>query len=168
MLEPPTASPSLSPAEMQILVARAGLLLNPGQVADLVLAWRQVAALIATIPHNRPLADDMAVSFRLPPPVAAAPEAAKPAGRTKAAPPARSAAKTVTSGRNAAEPAVSGRKAAPTADSTRNAAHPASGRKVAKPTVPTRKAAASHTAAKPAGTGRNATGRIAPKTPRGR
>jgi hypothetical protein len=53
---------------MQLLLSRAGLVLNPGQVADLVLAWRQVAGLIASIPHDRPLADDMASAFRLPPP----------------------------------------------------------------------------------------------------
>ena len=43
-------------------------MLNPGQVADLVLAWRQVAGLMKSIPHDRPLADDMALTFRLPPP----------------------------------------------------------------------------------------------------
>jgi hypothetical protein len=58
----------ISPGEMQLLVSRAGLMLNPGQVADLVLAWRQVAGLIDSIPHDRPLADDMALAFRLPPP----------------------------------------------------------------------------------------------------
>ena len=61
--------PTISPGEMQLLLSRAGLVLNPGQVADLVLAWRQVAGLIATIPRDRPLADDMALAFRLPPPV---------------------------------------------------------------------------------------------------
>ncbi len=60
--------PTISPGEMQVLLSRSGLVLNPGQVADLVLAWRQVAALIATIPTDRPLADDMATAFRLPPP----------------------------------------------------------------------------------------------------
>jgi hypothetical protein len=59
--------PTISPGEMQLLLSRAGLVLNPGQVADLVLAWRQVAALIASIPHDRPLTDDMALAFRLPP-----------------------------------------------------------------------------------------------------
>jgi hypothetical protein len=54
---------------MQILVSRAGLVLNPGQVADLVLAWRQVAALIGTMPRGHGFVDDMALSFRLPPPV---------------------------------------------------------------------------------------------------
>lgn len=69
MATPPTnAIPNVSPAEMQILVSRAGLVLNPGQLADLVMVWRQVAGLIAAIPSNRPLADDMAVTFRLPPP----------------------------------------------------------------------------------------------------
>ncbi|MDA8051315.1 MAG: hypothetical protein M0002_15160 [Rhodospirillales bacterium] len=60
----------VTPAEMELLVARAGLALNPGQMADLVLAWRQLAALIAAIPRERPLADDAAFAFRLPPPTA--------------------------------------------------------------------------------------------------
>jgi hypothetical protein len=84
---------------MQILVSRAGLVLNPGQVADLVLAWRQVAGLIASLPHERPLADDLAYAFRLPPPASAAaqparrsqakpqPAASRPAPRPKAKPP---------------------------------------------------------------------------------
>lgn len=55
----------VSPAEMDFLVARAGLSLNPGQMADLVLIWRQVAALIAALPRERPLADDAAPAFRL-------------------------------------------------------------------------------------------------------
>jgi hypothetical protein len=59
---------SITPTEMQILVSRAGLVLNPGQLADLVLAWRQVAELIAMLPRDRPLADDMALTFKLPPP----------------------------------------------------------------------------------------------------
>jgi hypothetical protein len=62
--------PSVGPAEMQAMVVRAGLTLNPGQMADLVLAWRQLAALIAAIPRDRPLADDQAYVFRLPPPAA--------------------------------------------------------------------------------------------------
>src|SRR6185312_466564 len=69
---PANPTPTISPAEMQILVSRAGLMLNPGQVADLVLAWRQVAGLIAALPNDRPLADDLAFSFRLPPPTAGA------------------------------------------------------------------------------------------------
>ena len=73
--------PSISPAEMQILVARAGLVLNPGQVADLVLAWRQVAGLIAGLKHDRPLSDDLGFTFRLPPPVGAPAEAAHPPAR---------------------------------------------------------------------------------------
>jgi hypothetical protein len=63
--------PIISPGEMQLLLSRAGLVLNPGQVADLVLAWRQVAGLIAAMQHDRPLADDMAYVFRLPPPASA-------------------------------------------------------------------------------------------------
>jgi hypothetical protein len=65
---PAASIPPLSPGEMQLLLSRAGLALNPGQVADLVLAWRQVAGLIAAMPHTRPLVDDMAFAFRLPPP----------------------------------------------------------------------------------------------------
>ena len=84
--------PLISPGEMQLLLSRAGLVLNPGQVADLVLAWRQVAGLIAGIPRDRPLADDMASVFRLSPPAAprslpatAVPKA-KPKAKAKARP----------------------------------------------------------------------------------
>ena len=123
---PASPVPTISPAEMQILISRSGLMLNPGQMADLVLAWRQVAGLIAAIPQGRPLADDMAYSFRLQPaapiasiaappgpaaeaaarPVAAA--AAKPRAKTRPKPAARSAAKP--SARSAAKPSA---KAAP-------------------------------------------------------
>jgi hypothetical protein len=78
---PVNLTPTISPAEMQILVSRAGLVLNPGQVADLVLAWRQIAGLIAGLPADRPMADDLAYSFRLPPPaVTAAAAPARPIG----------------------------------------------------------------------------------------
>ena len=100
MPAPPAMSvPSISPGEMQLLLSRAGLVLNPGQVADLVLAWRQVAGLIAAMPHDRPLADDMACTFRLPPPsgtavsVQPARTAAKPKARLPAKPKAKAAAK---------------------------------------------------------------------------
>jgi hypothetical protein len=53
---------------MQVLVARAGLTLNPGQMADLVLGWRQVVGLMGLISRDRPLVDDQAFVFRLPPP----------------------------------------------------------------------------------------------------
>lgn len=79
---PANLTPTISPAEMQILVSRAGLVLNPGQVADLVLAWRQIAGLIAGLPADRPMADDIAYSFRLPPPVEAAAAPARPVGPT--------------------------------------------------------------------------------------
>ncbi|HEY2619451.1 MAG TPA: hypothetical protein VGI78_19075 [Acetobacteraceae bacterium] len=82
---------------MQLLLSRAGLVLNPGQIADLVLAWRQVAGLIASIPHDRPFADDMALVFSLPPPRRAAattPPAAPPAKpKAKARPKAKAKAK---------------------------------------------------------------------------
>jgi hypothetical protein len=99
-VSPAASVPPLSPGEMQLLLSRAGLALNPGQVADLVLAWRQVAGLIASLPRDRPLADDMAYAFRLAPrggatsnagPKAAAPPRRKaPARRTR---PAKAAAK---------------------------------------------------------------------------
>ena len=65
---------------MDLLVARTGLTLNPGQMADLVLAWRQLAGLIAAIPRQTTLVDDQAFVFRLPPPA----ESRKPP--TKAVP----------------------------------------------------------------------------------
>ncbi|MGH7101504.1 MAG: hypothetical protein ACREFJ_03825 [Acetobacteraceae bacterium] len=60
----------VTPAEMDLLVVRAGLSLNPGQMADLVLIWRQMAALIAALPRERPLAEDAALTFRQPLPPA--------------------------------------------------------------------------------------------------
>jgi pyruvate/2-oxoglutarate dehydrogenase complex dihydrolipoamide acyltransferase (E2) component len=100
--------PTISPGEMQLLLSRAGLVLNPGQVADLVLAWRQVAGLIATIPHDRPLADDMAYAFRLPPPASAAVAVprARPAAKpkAKARPKAKAKAKAAPRRRAAAKP----------------------------------------------------------------
>jgi hypothetical protein len=80
-----TQVPAISPAEMQILISRAGLVLNPGQVADLVLAWRQLAGLVGALPRERALADDMALAFRLPPPAVPA-ASAKPAAGTAARP----------------------------------------------------------------------------------
>jgi hypothetical protein len=87
---PPTPVAPISPGEMQLLLSRAGLVLNPGQIADLVLAWRQVAGLIATISRDRPLADDMALAFRLPAPAgttvaAPAPSRPQPSAKRKAA-----------------------------------------------------------------------------------
>ena len=88
-----TPATPISPGEMQLLVSRAGLMLNPGQVADLVLAWRQVAGLIDSIPHDRPLADDMALTFRLPPPAGAPVTAATaPVAAAKRAPAKKRAA----------------------------------------------------------------------------
>jgi hypothetical protein len=106
---------------MQLLLSRAGLVLNPGQVADLVLAWRQVAGLIASIPHDRPLADDMAYVFRLPPPLMSVPKAApaKAPGKSKAAAP-----------RAKAKAAAPKRKAKGTAAAKRNAARPAGRKRV--------------------------------------
>ena len=68
------------------MISRAGLVLNPGQVADLVLAWRQVAQLSASISRDRPLVDDFAIAFRLPSP--------QPKKRAAAKPPPKSRTKT--------------------------------------------------------------------------
>jgi len=73
----------VTPAEMELLVARAGLTLNAGQMADLVLVWRQLAALIGTIPRERPLADAAAFAFRPLPPLPAPPANAGPARRRR-------------------------------------------------------------------------------------
>jgi hypothetical protein len=73
---------------MELLVARTGLTLNPGQMADLVLAWRQLAGLIAAIPRSTALADDQAFVFRLSGPAPPAPArnaAAKPKSKPKPA-----------------------------------------------------------------------------------
>jgi hypothetical protein len=77
---PAAPTPPLSPAEMQVLIARAGLTLNPGQDADLVLAWRQIVGLLSQIPLDRPLLDDQAFVFRLPPPAASTQPAAAQRG----------------------------------------------------------------------------------------
>jgi hypothetical protein len=120
---PAMSVPPISPGEMQLLLSRAGLVLNPGQVADLVLAWRQVAGLIASIPHDRPLADDMAYAFHVPPP-AGNPAAAGAKMVAKAAPKPKAAAPR-------SRPAVKAKpppKAKPKAE-----AKPAPKRRVAKP-----------------------------------
>jgi hypothetical protein len=101
---PPPVAP-ISPGEMQLLLSRAGLVLNPGQVADLVLAWRQVAGLIGMLPRDRALIDDMALTFRLPPPAGtnttAAP-AVRPKPESKRKKPPAPALKTAKSKRKAA------------------------------------------------------------------
>ena len=96
----PVAAPVLpSLAEMERMVAQAGLTLNAGQMADLALGWRQMVGLLARIPRDRALLDDQAFVFRLAPPapapaqktratakpatakpIAAKPTAAKPSG----------------------------------------------------------------------------------------
>jgi len=54
-VRPTYAALPLTLAEMELLVSRAGLDLNPGQMADLVLAWRQLSELIGRLPRDRPL-----------------------------------------------------------------------------------------------------------------
>ena len=98
-VRPTHALPSVSLAEMEFLVTRTGLTLNAGQMADLVLAWRQVSALIATIPRETTPADDCAFAFRLRPPVVSPPrKPARPSApkteAPKAAAPVRAAAAT--------------------------------------------------------------------------
>lgn len=97
------------------MVAQAGLTLNAGQMADLALAWRQIVGLVARIPRNRPLLDDQAYVFRVPPP---APLAAVPARKAALKPKAigksiASIASTLPPTRPAAKPAT--RAAAPVA-----------------------------------------------------
>lgn len=67
----------VSPAEMEVLLARAGLTLNAGQMADLVLTWRQIAELVACLPRERELSSDAKLAFRLPPPMRLVDGAAK-------------------------------------------------------------------------------------------
>jgi hypothetical protein len=98
-------TPPLSLAEMQVLVARAGLTLNPGQMADLVLAWRQVVGLLKSIRVERPMLDDQAFVFRLPPPAADS----KPSGAPRKQPAGPRAGKT------AARPRASKKATAPRA-----------------------------------------------------
>ncbi|MEJ0018032.1 MAG: hypothetical protein WDN25_15980 [Acetobacteraceae bacterium] len=119
---------------MQLLLSRAGLVLNPGQVADLVLAWRQVAGLIASLPHDRPLADDMALVFRLPPP---APAVARPAtgtpARKPASPKAKASAKSVPARKKVVAPKrATPKTAAPKAAGKRKAAAKPAARKSAR------------------------------------
>jgi len=113
------SAPPISPGEMQLLLSRTGLVLNPGQVADLVLAWRQVAALIATIPHDRPLADDMAFAFKLPAPSVTPPLPTPASARKTAAPKAKARPKA---------------KAGPKAAQRKGAAAKAAARPAKKPT----------------------------------
>jgi hypothetical protein len=93
---------------MDLLLARTGLTLNPGQMADLVLAWRQVAGLIAAIPRSAALADDQAFVFRLPSPgtpVAPRKTAAKPKPAAKPKTAAKKPGAKQAPARKAAKPA---------------------------------------------------------------
>ena len=78
LITPPT------PAEMSCLVSRAGLTLNAGQMADLVLSWRLLAEQIAQIQRDRPLRDDWTVSQAAPLRQTAPHEAEDRVGRTQA------------------------------------------------------------------------------------
>ncbi len=127
---PASPVPTISPAEMQILISRSGLVLNPGQMADLVLAWRQVAGLIAAIPQGRPLVDNLAYSFRLPPAGSTAGIAVPPRSAT-ATPAARSAAKPVA--RTAATPAARAAAKSAVGSAAKPAAKTAQPRSPAKP-----------------------------------
>ena len=169
MTAPPAPSaPSISLPQMQVLVARAGLVLNPGQMADLVLVWRQLAGLIASIPRDRPLLDDQAFVFRLPPPEAAArPVRAKPsparrvgATRGQAMPaPAPKSAALKPAGKLAGKPAPkpAPKPAGKPAPKPRgkSAAKPAAKRKAPAPPKPARR-----------GTAGGAPGRKAPRSRR--
>jgi hypothetical protein len=58
---------------MAILVARAGLTLNAGQMADLVLSWRQLNEMMSRIPRNQPLLADVPLGYAPPLPARSAP-----------------------------------------------------------------------------------------------
>jgi hypothetical protein len=137
---PATQSP-LSPAEMDLLVARTGLTLNPGQMADLVLAWRQVAGLIASIPRSDMLVDDQAFVFRLPGPTASTPApkaptksrpetASKPGVKPAAKAPAAKPEKAPKTRMIVKQPTA--RKPVPKTPSSRKAAKPAPGKPARK------------------------------------
>jgi len=112
-------TPPISPAEMQVLVSRAGLTLNPGQMADLVLAWRQMVGLLGLIPRDRPMLDDQALVFRLPPPAgtreshaAGKPASPKRAAKKSVATAPRAAKKQAAAPSSAGPSRVAGKKAA--------------------------------------------------------
>lgn len=135
--QPASPVPTISPAEMQILISRSGLVLNPGQMADLVLAWRQVAGLIATIPPGRKLADDMAIAFRLPPPDASGAAEARPSPQpARKAPAARAPA-----GKAPARKAAAAKTKAKAKTPARKATAKSAGKAAAKPRSPARPAA---------------------------
>jgi hypothetical protein len=71
----PAAPNPIGAEEMRLLISRTGLSLNQGELGDLVLTWRGLAPLLGLIPRDRPLADDFASVFRLPPPAARRPSA---------------------------------------------------------------------------------------------
>ncbi len=138
---PASPVPTISPAEMQILISRSGLVLNPGQMADLVLAWRQVAGLIAAIPQGRPLADDLAYSFRLPPATVASGPAAGAAASGSAGSGAAARAAPKRAGSAVAKP-TSAKPTTTTAKSTTATAKPGTAKPAAKALASRGKAAA--------------------------
>jgi len=115
----PAAPASLTPpAELEQMVARAGLNLNAGQIADLALAWRQLGELLGRIPRTWNLVDDQAFVFQLPPPIAA-----KPTGEKSASARPSSAIAPVRPARKAAAKAPA--KAAPTQEAPARKSPPA-------------------------------------------
>lgn len=122
------------PAEMERMVAQAGLTLNAGQMADLALAWRQIVGLMARIPRDRKLLDDQAYVFKVPPPGSVpAPATRKVAvtktniSKTRAPKPAKAASPGTKSGRatpatRAGKPKASATPAAPAKPAAKNRA----------------------------------------------
>lgn len=119
----PSTPPGVTRDEVDILVRRAGLILNAGQKADLAVSYQQIVALTGRIPRDRPIWDEPCFTARPPAPAgapsvapAAKPQAAakapKPAARApvKAAKPVRSAKPTPKPAR--AKPAGPARPAA--------------------------------------------------------
>jgi hypothetical protein len=91
---PRPAPPGVTRDEVDLLIRRAGLSLDAGQKADLAVSYQHLVTLAATIPRERPLADEPAFVFhpgpapRPPPPAvpAPSPKAAKPAAAPVAKP----------------------------------------------------------------------------------
>jgi hypothetical protein len=129
-VEPPPmprpAPPTVTRDEVELLVRRAGLSLNPGQKADLALSFQHLVTLAATLPRARPLADEPAFVF-LPPLPASLPQPASS--------PAPKAAKAGQAPKAAAGKAAASRPAKPAARPTGKAAVKPSGKPAPKPAV---------------------------------
>lgn len=137
----PASRPRLTPPgvtrdEVDLLIRRAGLTLDAGQRADLAVSFQHLVTLAATIPRERPLADEPAFVFH-PAPSSSPPTPAVPASSQMAAKPAaRPAAKAEPAAKATPKPEAKAKPAtkAKAAPVPRPAAKPA--RAKAKPAKP--------------------------------